>query len=267
MNFDDEGLWSTNNNKIFEGDGLFIDAANEQFSLGDRFSYDKGTGDIILSGWKGDVNHLVGGNAANGFTGIQSGNGAIKAFFAGADDEAGSNARFFAQADGKIFSEGIREVLYKKAATAGYNYGDELSVSGPGVSQWKTTVNTSGTNSDTKTEIKLQVQFEKKFSLDTIRLKGFLHYGVTSDGSGVNGYAKCTVKILGESLEDSQQTSISSSPLSLDLSLDIGSYLNNNQLFYAEIILEAHVEGLDGSATTNQATAQLDDDIEFYLTT
>ncbi|MDR8391002.1 hypothetical protein NC796_07630 [Aliifodinibius sp. S!AR15-10] len=55
-----------------------------------------------IAGWTFEDDKFYGGNTTGEYTGMQPGAGSTKAFFAGADDKSGTNADFYAEADGTV---------------------------------------------------------------------------------------------------------------------------------------------------------------------
>jgi len=74
---------------------------------------------------------LSGGDGTDGYTGVQSGTGTAKAFFAGADDTTGTNANAYIRADGYLYSGSIGDSIQPAPVDIAANGRNQASASYP----------------------------------------------------------------------------------------------------------------------------------------
>ncbi|MFH5885499.1 hypothetical protein ACG2F4_14405 [Halalkalibaculum sp. DA3122] len=271
MNFDSEALWSSNNGNTFKGDGLYINAADEDFSLSDRFFYDKSEDLANLAGWTGDASKLYGGNVAGEFTGMQSGAGTTKAFFAGASDNVGTNAKFFAQADGNIFHKSIARIVYAGTRMAGFSENSNVSDL---TREFHTseTVNEGGAGFNRND--KLKVRYYHRFGTSKLVVNGLARISNTHNGGGSAAFSN-TMYVVIRDLDDNfidqvsiDVTATNYNSANIDHTIDVAD-LTDDTYYKVFVDLEAGISSSadTGGGDTVEANTYLREDFTILATT
>lgn len=188
--------------------------------------------------------------SAGEFTGVQGGGGTTKAFFAGADNKDGDNAKFYAQADGNIFYDAITRILYNPVVTGS-------DVSYPDGVGWSPTATASDTGDDTNTDTGILIPYKRKFGENRIEVSGMARHSDSINGTIFGHENEVRLIIDGSEVDvyDVTPTSWTEFTLTADIpgSVAVGDRIS------VEVEIHAFINSASGAA--NSTTTELREDV------
>lgn len=215
-----------------------------------------------IGGFNFTDSKLTGGNTVGEYTGIQSGAGSTKTFFAGADDANGTNATAYITADGHIIYDAMAVPVYIGSTVA--SFGTNNVASSLTDSAWvsRTTSPSTG-SSDTEDNTIIRARYYHRFGLNKIIVNGFARRDENVSGSpGYQRDHRIRATINGHT-DEVFLTNDSYQEFTLELDLgSTGANLSKDTYYVLTINVYAFVEKTSGTSTdTVQQETYLREDV------
>lgn len=175
-------------------------------------------------------------------------NEVVKNILVGADDNTGTNAKFYAQANGEIFHASIGTSIFSRQSLA--SFGDGSSAPSITGSEWTETASVTGAGNQTDRRTKIRVRYFKRFGIKNLIVKGFAKREIQSGTGSTN-----TARIYASIDTDEDFVSVTSSFYQeFQLNLDV-SNLADDSFHIVEIEVYAEADG-DASAEPPQTLTE-----------